>query len=128
MHEGLRKFCEYEKDFNLFEWNSPEAKILLEDALLKKMREDYIYARKSSGVDILNLMKKNSELYICIQDSLDVGNCLPGTENFISRFDVKINENGCVKIETLLDNKEINKMVKDFNFQKVIYRKLNIDE
>ena len=92
--EGLSDFCEYEKVFNVFEWNSPEAKIILENALLKKMREDYLYARRASGREILNQMIRNPETSICIQDSLDAGNCMPGTMSFINRFDVKVNEKG----------------------------------
>lgn len=125
------KFIDYEKDFSVIDFFSKTEEEITEtmlELISKKAKEDYIFARKRSGGQILDLMKKNPETYICVQDSIDAGNCLPGTENFISRFDVKINESGCVKIEKLLSNNNIEKMVKDFSFQKVVYRKLEIDE
>ena len=122
------KYIDYEKDFSILEWYSVNSIIDHKEYFKKKLRakarEDYIYARQRSGIDTKRLMENNQDLVVCIQDSLEAGNCLVGIEGFIKRFQIVPDSKGCVTFSTLLKNKEINRMVKDFNFQKVIATKV----
>lgn len=126
----LSEWIDFEQNFSVIEFFSKtEEKIseILHEGLRKKAQQDYLYARKRAGLDLLRIMKEHPETYICIQDSLDTGNCLPGTESFMNEMNIKVNETG-IKIQSLLENVNISKMIKNFNFQKVIYMKLNINE
>ena len=121
------EFVDYEQDFSVLEWFSKELdewKEYFHSKLLKKTRQDYVYARQRSGIDTRRLMEENREARICIQDSLDVGNCRPGTDDFIKRYGIKTDNDGCATIGSLLDNEHIDEMLKNFSFQKVIHYKL----
>jgi len=120
------EWLDYEQNFSVLEWFSREPeewREYFQPKLTKKAREDYIHARQRSGVDTKKLMKENPEALICIQDSLDTGNCLSGTQSFIREYGIEV-EDDCSTVKNLLENKRIDEMLKNFYFQKVIARKL----
>ena len=121
------EFIDYEQNFSVLEWFSKgldEWKEYFHSKLVKKARQDYVYARQRAGVDTRRLMEQNPNVQICIQDSLDVGNCRLGTEDFIKRYGIEIESDGCISVAKLLENKNIDEMLRNFSFQKVVHYKL----
>jgi hypothetical protein len=121
------EWLDYEENFSILEWFSKtteEWTKYFETKLTAKARQDYVYARQRSGINTRRLMEQNLSFMICIQDSLDTGNCRPGTEEFINRYGIKTDECGCCSVEDLLKNKNIDEMLKNFSFKKVIQNKL----
>lgn len=121
------EYIDYERDFSILEWFSKDVdgwKPYFVGMLTKKARQDYIYARQRSGIDTRRLMEQNPEARICIQDSLDCGNCRPGTDDFIKRYGIEVEGDGCTSVAKLLENKNIDEMLRNFSFQKVVHYKL----
>lgn len=120
------QFIDYEQNFSVLEWFSKEIKNWKEHfvtQITKKARLDYVYARQRSGIDIRQLMASNLDAKICVQDSLDCGNCRPATEDFIKQYGIQV-EDGCCLIRDLLENSSIDEMLRNFAFQKVVHYKL----
>lgn len=120
-------YVDYEQNFSPLEWYSLTTEGWKEYFLskcLRKARQDYVYAITCVGVDTRRLMEQNLEEMICVQDSLDCGNCSPGTNAFISRHGINLNADDCISVKDLLDNEGIEKMLLNFDFQKVIHQKL----
>ncbi|MCR4280046.1 MAG: hypothetical protein NUV82_01315 [Candidatus Komeilibacteria bacterium] len=125
--EETPHWLDYEGEFSLIDWHLKPIDAWKEFFLTKltqKARQDYITARSRVGTDALELMEKKPDAKICIQDSLDAGNCLPGTEDFIRRFNIKPDENGCATVQSLIENPSIAEMLRNFDFKKIIYQKL----
>jgi len=121
------EWIDYEENFSVLEWFSKEVdewKEYFRSKLLTKARQDYVYARQRAGIDTRRLMEQNREVRICVQDSLDVGNCPVGTQQFIEKYRIEADEDGCTTIGELLDNEHIDEMLRNFAFQKVIHHKL----
>ena len=121
------EFIDYEQNFSVLEWFSKEVDVWkghFVTQVTKKARQDYIYAKERSGIDTRQLMEQNTEIRICVQDSLDVGNCEVATRDFVERYNIKLDEDGYTTIKTLLENPSIDEMLRNFNFGKVIHYKL----
>lgn len=121
------EWLDYEQNFSVLEWFSKDAEEWREyfvPKLTLKARQDYVYARQSKGIDTRRLMEKNPDTLICIQDSLDTGNCLTGTQSFIKRYNIEVNDDGCTTVKELLRNEKVGEILKDFSFQKVVHYKL----
>ncbi len=120
-------WLDYEQNFSVLEWYGrtlEDWKEHFRTQCLKKARQDYVYVKTRAGIDTLRLMEQNTDKRICVQDSLDVGNCRPGTDDFIKRYGLKPDTDGCCNIGDLLENKSIEEMLRNFNFLKVIHHKL----
>lgn len=121
------EYVDFEQNFSVLEWYSrsqEEWRDFFVTKATKKARQDFVYIRTRTGVDTKRLMETNLEVEICLQDSYDTGNCEVGTANFISQFNIKVSDRGCITVAELLKNPGIEAMLKNFDFQKVINHKL----
>jgi len=106
--------------------------------LLKKAREDFVFSSKHLSKDFIrSLLIKNAKENFSIQDSLDAGNCLPASIEFIKKFQVKCEESLCLfhlfhnenfsinafKVSEILENQHLEEMLEIFGFRKLIANK-----
>ena len=123
------EFIDFEENFSVLEWFSKtteEWKKYFQAKLTAKARQEFVYARQqlAGQMDIRAQMEANPEAKICIQDSLDCGNCRPGTDDFVRRYGVELDLCGCTTVAKLLKNKSIDEMLKNFSFTRVVSTKL----
>lgn len=121
---GMPRYIHYENnDMPVIEWYGNvdnNIKFLFKQLKLKAI-EDYKYSRSNDIAFIKNLMIEHREIIINKSDSFSVGNCVPGTDEFITKYKLK---DGCT-IGDLLDHPLIDEeMLKLYDFRKVIYAKL----
>lgn len=121
------EFIDYEQNFSILEWFSKDIdawKKHFVAQVTKKTRMDYVYACQCVGIDTYELMKQHPDVRVCLQDSLDVGNCRSASEEFVEQYKIKLDEDGYTAIKALLENPNIDEMLRNFNFQKTIHYKL----
>lgn len=121
------EYVDYEQNFSVLEWYSKTTEELRDffvAKVIRKAREDYVYARTRAGIDTRALMEANPEREICLQDSYESGNCEVGTANFIGKYNLKVTDRGCITVGELLKNPGIEDMLRVFEFQKTINHKL----
>jgi len=130
-------WVEFEEDLEILEFYSKDVSHFqeyFERKCLEKARKDFIYAirqhktKKQEAREILKMMEKSKDIPIRIQDSLEVGNCLRGTEIFIKENNISLDEDGYVYIRDLLENPNIKNMLNEFSFRKTISYKLLSEE
>ena len=133
VQEETPKWIDFEEFLEVLEFYSQDIqhfKDYFHRKVLAKARKDYIYASKRNKdtekerESTLNTMKKNADIVLCVQDSLDTGNCIEGTKNFLSENNIHLDEDGYCKIGDILKNPNLAKMLKNFSFRKVIELKL----
>jgi hypothetical protein len=92
-----RKFMEYELDISIFDfyeaqhedWNKE-----LERQLLRKIRNEWVWERSEEkktfiSQNIKEVLEKNPNQVINLDDSVQTGNCPVGTREFINQFSLK---------------------------------------
>lgn len=114
------EFVEYEAKFNVIDWFSQDNYEMLMEKVIAKAKEDFLYAIKRSGRSTKSLMQANPEVVISIEDSFSVGNCESGTRQFMSQYGI---ETESISVRELLQNENIDRIVKRFDFQKIIEKK-----
>ena len=98
----------------------------------KEWWEEYLHAnilskvrdRRDSGIDIKKILEKNQDKTLRIEVSSGIGNAQERTTDFIRYFDIVPDDKGCVTISSLLENKKIEKMVKNPNLQEMVLAQL----
>lgn len=104
-------------------WQAYREGVMRDGAYAKSVR-NYIYNARRSENDqihmVRNYLENNKDKEFFIADSLQVWNCLPGTEWFMEQNNVTEGISG----KTLLKHENINKMLKDRRFRNVILGKI----
>lgn len=77
--------------------------------------------RAEQGRDLKIRMAEHSELVVTTEDSFAVGNCVPGTEEFLKRFSLESPKT----LGELLAHRSIDEMLQNAYFRRVIERRLN---
>ncbi len=124
VEDETQNLLNFEEFINVLEWYSKDISFFKKYFKRKctlKARKDYVFAkkRKEESINIRELMERNLDTKICIQDSLDSGNCLSGTEDFIKRYKIQLDHGYCL-VRNILKNTEVKALLKNFDFQKVI--------
>ncbi len=73
--------------------------------------------------DLREWMAANPEVVVRIQDSLDAGNCVPGTASFVRSFGIELID-GATTVGALLENPNIERMLESEAFRRVMWRVL----
>lgn len=128
-HEHLGQWIEFEENISVidfFEKSVEEWNKYFYSKTLHKARMDLIHATGifASPDYVKNLLKENSNTYICIKDSLEAGNCIPWTEAFIKKYELQLTNNWEISIQELLVHKDLDDMLQNSSFRKVIKFKL----
>lgn len=121
---GLPRKIEYEIETSLANWmllNRKGKHELFDAKLAKKARVDWVESSQGLTAEkVAELMAAAPETVVCVQDSLDSGNCSPGTNQFRVEY--------CLPKETtflaLLSHSRIEEMLSKWEFRKIIIGKL----
>ena len=130
VNEDTGKYIDYEEDeIHVLKWTQMqiEAQVLeFRRKILRKARQDWVFAESnnSTSEEVLFLMKENPHCRVSIKDSLESGNCEPGTKRFIEEWSLQhlLNLEDSIVFEDLLEHTQIEEMLKIFAFRKVIHR------
>jgi hypothetical protein len=121
--EGVIPPLDYEANCSIWEFfdKTPE---YFSSFLLKKAREDFVFSSKRiTAENVKKILEEHQDGVLTVQDSFAVGNCELATNKFIKEFNVKENEGGVFNVKDILENPNINEMLKNYNFRKVIANK-----
>jgi len=107
----------YGKDY----WNS-----YMREKAYDKSIKDYVNFRRWDTEkqirEVRNYLQNNKDKKFFIEDSLDVGNCLPGTQWFIEKFQLK----EWVTWEELLEHPNFERMLQEGRFRSVVLNKVSL--
>lgn len=136
----------YNNQDEWFDWESNYDFMLLEDIavehrkmILRKIKEDYVQKQKNklASIDIKNIFQKlidKGEFLQPISLSFDAGNCIPGTESFVNRFNFKKIGKDYIDIRSIVNHKDYEEICQNNDFKKVIFnsfcdnKELNINK
>lgn len=89
----------------------------------RKLRQDWLWKarelRQMQPID-REILERCAETRVSIQDSLDAGNCRPGTDEFVRHFGIKLDADGATTIGALLANEHLDEMLKNYMFRKTL--------
>lgn len=112
---------------NVIEWFNHPIEYWVEKMkveLTKKIRSEFLNSTRWDSrrqmAKVRELLMANPEIKFCIQDSLDTGNCEPGTKEWMARFDITEPQTG----KQLLEHKKFEEMLGNARFRAVILHKL----
>jgi len=107
----------YDKDY----WNS-----YMREKAYDKSIKDYVnfyrWDTEKQIREVRNYLQNNKDKKFFIEDSLEVGNCLPGTQWFMEKFQLK----EWVTWEELLEHPKFERMLQEGRFRSVILNKVSI--
>ena len=124
-----RFFYDYELDVEEVTKLAEAGKDIIQYLIYKvdqKAREHQIMlATKDEQItQVKRLLEVHKDEYLTLQDSLDAGNCKPGTEAFVERFFGKeILAEGKIAIEAILKHDQVNKILRNSAFRQVVLHK-----
>ena len=123
----LEEFQDYEKVISKKEWEEYGEEYwysYLREHAYNKSVKDYLNVyrrdRKKQIEEAQNYLVNNPDKKFFVDDSLNVWNCLPGTESFVERYNLK---NG-ITAKELLEHKKIDEMLERNEFRKIILSKV----
>lgn len=118
---GASEWVEYEEDISVLDWYTMKSgeryQHMLQKLVEKTRKEAFLhFADEKYSQTFQNLLQEHREFIITIQDSLDSGNCWPGTNQFLEEYNLP-NE---ISLGALLDHKQWLEMIKYWSFRKVL--------
>lgn len=124
-------YTEYEQYFDVFEWASKtpnEHRADMRKKAFEKAIYRFIYSQKikrenkNRKDEVFRILNENAEVFLTVQDSYNVGNCQPGTEDFMNRFSLT----NTIPCGDLLKHKSIEEISNSTEFQNVIFKKFGV--
>jgi hypothetical protein len=121
---------EYEQNFSIFEWFSRPVEEQIADmrnSLFIKVKNEHLNTVRW-GIDqqiskTIEMLEQNPEVQLFIQDSVDSGNCVPGTENFMDQFSLKDG----MTCKEILEHKRFGDMLQNGRFRAVVLNKFIVN-
>lgn len=112
---------------NVLEWYNQPIEFWVEkmkNELIKKIRYSFLNSARwdqSQQIQkVRELLENNPEVVFTVEDSLEVGNCRPGTEAWMAGFGIK----EPISVKKILKHKNFEEMLKNDRFRVVIINKL----
>ncbi|MCX7779027.1 MAG: hypothetical protein N2259_02180 [Patescibacteria group bacterium] len=126
VHPRLSEYVDYEENFPLIEWFSKpieEWKKYFKSKIIRKAALDLSYYIQE---DVLReLMKNNPDVTVSVEDSVAAGNCRVASEEFIKKYKLPLDSSkGCITIKKILEHAQLEEMLTNAAFRKVISMKL----
>ena len=122
---------EYEQNFSIFEWfsASPETHAAgMKKKLFGKIRNEYVHSSRWSAHQkiskVREILAEHPDAQVFIQDSIDSGNCIPGTQEFMRKFSL-VDGMTCRELQ---EHEKFEEILKNTRFLAVILSKFIIEE